>query len=170
MIVVVIIGVIYALILSNFNTKKRVHILKIENIKEALLPLWNKGKRIDFYLYDQCQKSAIFINEHYQEDKEIKIPLSSFHAIELYKPDIQAQAKKITLTPIMIDNKLHKVCFKYTIFPNGSNSSYILKKDKRFYIFYPYFQDVNITDNLSEAVDLLQHTEYRGVRPDAIHE
>jgi prepilin-type N-terminal cleavage/methylation domain-containing protein len=170
MIVVVIIGVIYSLILSNFHTKKQVKILKIEDIKEALLPLWSKGKRIDFYLYDSCQKSAIFLNEVYQETKEIEIPLKRFQSIELYKPDMRGEAQKVTFTPIMIDNKLHKVCFKYSIFPNGSNSSYLLKKDNKFYIFYPYFQDVNTTDELSEAIDLLQHKAYRGVRPDAIHE
>jgi prepilin-type N-terminal cleavage/methylation domain-containing protein len=170
MIVVVIIGVIYALVLSNFNTKKSVHILKISDIKEGLLPFWTKGKQIDFYLYDQCQKSAIFINDTYQEELEPDIKLSEFSNIEVFKPDYRGESQKVEFTPIMIDKKLQKVCFHYTLYPNGSNSSFILKKQKLYYIFYPYFQDVNKTQDLSEAMDLLQQKPFRGVMPDEVND
>jgi len=170
MIVVVLIGVVYALVLSNFNTKKKVHILKVSNIKEALLPFWSKGKRVDFYLYDRCKKSALFINETYQEEVEPDISHSEFANIEVYKPDYRGESQKQEFTPIMIEKKLHKVCFKYTLFPNGSNSSFILKKEKLHYIFYPYFQDVNSCDDLNEAMDLLQHKEYKGVTPDEVND
>ncbi len=170
MIVVVLIGVTYALVLSNFNTKKKVHILKVSNIKESLLPFWSKGKRIDFYLYHNCQKSAIFINEDYQEELEADIKLSEFDKIEVYKPDYRGEATKVEFTPVMIEKKLQKVCYKYTLFPNGSNSSYILKKKKAYYIFYPYFQDVNSSEDLSEAMDLLQHKSYKGVTQDEVND
>ena len=168
MIVVVIIGVIYALILSNFNTKKKVRIYKIANIKEALLPHWTKGKRIDFYLYERCQKSAIFINESYQEELEIDIDNALFEKIEVYKPDYRGEGQKEEFTPIMIDKKLKKVCFRYTLFPNGSNTSFILKKDKLYTIFYPYFQDTNTSEDLGDAIDMLQYKNYRGVTPDEV--
>ena len=170
MIVVVIVGIIYALVLSNFNTRKKVRILKIANIKEALLPHWNKGKRIDFYLYDHCQKSAIFINGIYQEKLEIAMDNAQFKNIEVYKPDNRGESQKEEFTPIMIDNKLHKVCLKYTLFPNGSNSSFILKKDKQYTVLYPYFQETNSSGDLSEAMDMLQHKEYKGVTADEVND
>ena len=170
MIVVVIIGVIYALVLSNFNTKKQVHILKISDIREALLPFWKKGKKVDFYLYDHCQKAAIFINDIYQEEVEPKIKLSEFSKIEVSTLDYRGENKQTVFTPIMIDKKLHKVCFHYCLFPNGSNSSFILKKDKLYYIFYPYFQDVNSSEDLNEAINLLQQKKYRGVMPDEVND
>jgi len=170
MIVVVLIGVIYALVLSNFNTKKKVRILKVANIKEALLPFWSKGKRLDFYLYDRCQKSALFINETYQEEIEPDISNAEFDKIEVYKLDYRGESQKQEFIPIMIEKKLHKVCFQYTLFPNGSSSSFILKKDKLYYIFYPYFQDVNTSEDLGEAVDLIQHKEYKGVTPDEVND
>ena len=166
MIVVVLIGVIYALVLTNFNTKKKVRILKVSNIKEALTPFWSKGKRVDFYLYDKCKKSALFINEIYQEEIEPDVDNTLFDKIEIYKPDYRGESQREEFTPIMIEDKLHKVCFKYTLFPNGSNSSFILKNNKFYYIFYPYFQNVNSSRDLNEAIDLLQNKEYRGVSPD----
>ena len=170
MIVVMLVGIVYALVLSNFNTKKKVQVLHLYNIKEALLPFWKKGKQIDFYLYDNCQKSAIFINDNFQEEIEVDIQLSEFDKVEVYRPDNRGENQKQEFTPIMIEKKLHKVCFKYTLFPNGSNSSYILKKDKLYYIFYPYFQDVNKTDDLSQATDMLQHKHYKGVTPDEVND
>ncbi len=170
MIVVVLIGITYALVLSNFNTKKKVHILKLANIKEALLPFWSKGKRIDFYLYHNCKKSAIFINGEFQEKLKADIKSSEFEKIEVYKPNAQGEAVKVVFPPIMIENKFQKVCFQYTLFPNGSNSNFILKKKQFYYIFYPYFQDVNKSEDLSQAVELLQHPEYKGVRLDAVND
>ncbi len=170
MIVVVLIGITYALVLSNFNTKKKVHILKVSQIKEALLPFWSKGKRIDFYIYHNCQKAAIFINGTYQDELEPDIKISEFDKIEVYKPDNRGEATRVEFTPIMIENRLQKVCFRYTLFPNGSNSNFILKKKKLYYIFYPYFQDVNRSEDLSEAMDLLQHTQYKGVTPHEVND
>jgi len=170
MIVVVIIGVIYALVLSNFNTKKNVHILKISDLKESLLPFWSKGKQVDFYLYERCQKSALFINDVYQEEIEPDIKLSEFSKIEVLKLDYRGESQTVEFTPIMIDKKLQKVCFHYTLFPNGSNSSFIVKKDKYYYVFYPFFQDINRTQDLSEAIDLLQEKQYRGVMPDEVND
>ncbi len=170
MIVVILVGTIYGLVLSNFHNKKKVHILKIENIKEALQPFWSNGKRLDFYIYDACKKSALFSNDHYQEELKPDIALSEFDSIEALKPDITGENKTIEFPPIMINNRLHKVCFAYTLFPNGSNSSYIVKKDKMFYVFYPYFQDVNKSESLSEAKAMLTHKPYQGVSIDEIHE
>lgn len=170
MIVVLIIGIVYALVLSNFNTKKKVHILDVKDIKEALIPLWEKGKRVDFYLYDKCQKSAIFINNIHQEEVKATIDTSKFENVEVFKIDPRGEQKRYTFTPIMIENKLHKVCFQYTLFPNGSNSSYILKNKGKYYLFYPYFHDVKITQDIDEAIELLEYPAYRGVRPDEIHD
>ena len=163
MIVVILVGTVYALVLTNFNTKKKVRIAKIENIKRSLFPFWSKGKQVDLYLFDNCKKSALFINDTYQEEFSLDIKKKEFENIEVYKTDYRGESKKVEYPPIMIEKKLHKVCFKYTIFNNGSSSSYIIKKDKRYYIYYPYFQDVNISDNLSEAMDLYTHKMYRGV-------
>lgn len=169
-IVVALIGIIYALVLTNFNTKKEVKILKLSNLKESLQPFWQKGKRVDLYLYDHCEKSALFINDTYQEELKATINLSEFHKTKVYKTDYNGEVQEIEFTPIMIENKLKKVCLQYTVFPNGSGSSYIIKRDKDYFIFYPYFQDVNQTDDLSTATSLLRHKTYRGVDLDAIHD
>ncbi len=170
MIVVVIIGVTYALVLSNFNTKKQVVVHHIKEIKQALLPLWKRGMQLDFYLIDSCKESVIFINHTYKPKLQGDIKDAEFDKIKVYKADETGDSKKIEFTPIMIDKHLHTVCFKYTLFPNGSNSSYIINKNKIYYIMYPYFQDVNSTDTLQEAIDMLEEKPYKGVTIDAVRD
>ncbi len=170
MIVVMIIGVVYALVLSNFHTKKKVQIHKLENLKSTLLPLWKRGKRVDFYILDGAKQTAIFINNTYQEELEADIKLSEFDNIIVYKSDHHGESQEMEFMPIMIDKKLHKVTLAFTLFPNGSNSTYIIKKQKRFYLFYPYFKDVIVLDSLDQAVDALEYNQYRNMTIEEVHD
>lgn len=165
MIVVLIIGIVYALVLNNFNSQKSVKILNIKELKDSLKPLWKKGKRVDLVLYDDCKKAAIVIDqEEINTSYKPKIKLSKFQNIQAYKVDRDSQLKQIEFPPVIIDKQLRSVCFKFTIFKNGSSSSYILKKQNSpYYVFYPYFEDVNESVDESEAIDMLKHKEYLGV-------
>ena len=165
MIVVLIIGIVYALVLNNFNNQKSVKILKIKELKDSLKPLWRKGKRVDLVVYDDCKKAAIVINqEEINTSYKPKIKLLEFQNIQAYTVDRDSQLKLIEFPPLIIDNQLHSVCFRFTIFKNGSSSSYILKhQNGTYYIFYPYFEDVNESEDESEAIDMLKHKEYLGV-------
>ena len=164
MIVVVLIGSVYALVLTGFN-KKNIEIHRLENIKDSLLPMWKKGVRVDFIVYNKCSQSAIFINNAHQEDIESSLKPKLFKDITLYKIDATNDTVKVKLTPIIFDEKLYDVCFKYTLFPNGSNSSYIIEQNKKFYTFYPYFQEPQIFNSLEEAVDAYQLKQYMEITP-----
>ena len=169
-IVVALIGIIYTVVLANFNTRKNVQILKIQNLKDSLQPIYKRGKRIDLYIYDRCKKAVLFVNGEVQESYKPKIDLSEFEDIKTYKLDNMGELQELEFTPILLEAKLQKVCFKFSIFKNGSSSSYILKKDKKYYIFYPYFQDVNTSLDEDEAIDLLTHKDYRGVKIDEVND
>jgi prepilin-type N-terminal cleavage/methylation domain-containing protein len=169
-IVVALIGIIYTVVLQNFNTKKNVQILKIQNLKESLLPLYKKGNRIDLYIYDRCKKATLFINNEVRESYKPKINIREFEDLKTYKLDNMGELQELEFTPILLEEKLQEVCFKFSIFKNGSSSSYIVKKDKKYYIFYPYFQDVNTSLDEDEAIDLLTHKEYRGVSIDEVND
>jgi hypothetical protein len=164
MIVVVLIGSVYALVLTGFN-KKNIEIKRLENIKDTLLPMWKKGVRVEMVVYNRCSQSAIFINNELQEDVKSSLKSKLFKDITIYKIDSTNDTTKVKLSPIILDKKLYEVCFKFTLFPNGSSSSYIVKQGKRFYIFYPYFQYPKIFDSLEEAIEEYQLKKYMEITP-----
>ncbi len=164
MIVVLIIGVVYSLVLGTFDPKKSVKVITLEHIKDALSPHWAKGKRVDFYIYDRCQKSALLVNGELQEEIDIDISLDIFKDIKVYKNDIHSSEREIEFTPVLIDEKLHKVCFKYTIFPNSSASSYVVKSGDRYYAFFPYFKATYITSKLRDGLDMQRSENFTKIR------
>lgn len=164
MIVVLIIGVIYSLVLGTFDPKKSIKVITLEHIKSALSPHWKKGKRVDFYIYDRCQKSALLVDDELQEEINIDISLDIFKDVKVYKNDIHSGEREIEFSPVLIDEKLHKVCFRYTIFPNSSSSSYVVKSGKKYYAFFPYFKESYITSKLSDALQMQRSEEFTKIR------
>ena len=162
-IVVALIGIIYSIVLSNFNLKKDVKISSLKDIKTILMQYWERGKEIDFILYNECKDSALIVNDEINESFKPKINLREFQSIEAYKVDESGNLKQIDFAPIVIEDKVIKPCFKFSIYKNGANSNYIIKQNEKYLIFFPYFKDVNITEDESEAIKQFNFDQYRGV-------
>ncbi len=163
MIVVVIIGIVYSLVLGRFDTKQYMKITKLDSLREILRAKHQEGVRVDLYLYDNCKKSALFLNSTYQEDMKINIKPEMFKNLKVYKSDQFGNERQISFAPVIIEDKLYKVCFKFTIFPNGSSSNYIVEQNEHYYIFPPYFEDVNQTQSLQEALSLFTHKDQKRI-------
>ncbi len=163
MIVVVIIGIVYSLVLGKFDTKQYLKIAKLESLRDIMTTKHKEGTRLDLYIYDNCKKSALFINNEHQEEMKIDIKPKIFNNIKVYKSDRFGNERKIDFSPLIIDNKLYNVCFKYTVFPNSSASNYIIEQNNRFFVFPPYFEDVNQTDNLKEALLTFTHKDQKRI-------
>jgi len=159
MVVVMIIGVVYALVLGSFDPKKSIKVITLKDIKSALLPHWIKGKQVDLYVYDKCKKSALFVNGELKEDLKVNIDSYIFKDIKVYKSALRGDRREIKFTPVIIDDRVKKVCFQYTIFPNGSSSSYIVKSGKNYYVYFPYFEDTYITTDFDDAKEKYQNNE-----------
>ncbi len=153
MIVIVIIGLIYTLVLGSFNQKDSIKITKFENIKDELIKYWKRGVKVELYIYDRCRESALFINNQLQDEIDIDLNIKLFQEIKIYKSDRFGQLREIKPPPVLIEEKIYKSCFKYTIFPNGSGSSFIAKLNNRYYTFFPYFENTYISKESNEALD-----------------
>jgi hypothetical protein len=167
MVVVMIIGTIYALVLGSFDPKKSVKIVTLQYIKDALFPYWTKGIKVEFVVYDKCRKAALLVNDEIKEDIETNINTDMFKGIKVYKADRHNGDREITFTPILIENRLHKVCFRFTLFPNGSSSSYVAKSGKKFYAYFPYFKETYLTTKLDDALDAFEKEDYTKI---TVHE
>lgn len=157
MVVVLIIGIVYALVLGRFNPKQYVEIATLQNLKSALTSKWKDGERVDLYLYDKCRKSALFKNGEYQEKITINIKPKMFSDLTIYKTDPFDHERKIDFSPVVIEDKLQPVCFQFTLFPNGSSSNYIVKQKEKYFVFHPYFEDLNITETMEDALENFTH-------------
>jgi hypothetical protein len=163
MIVVLIIGIVYALVLGRMNPKQHMKIVNLESLRDILIQHHKPGERLDLVLYDKCKKIALFVNDELQEEMKVDINPSLFSDTEVFKSDPFGHERKIDFMPRVIDDKLVPVCFQYTIFPNGSGSNFIIKKKNRFYIFPPYFEDVNVTDSMDEALAYFTHEKEKRI-------
>lgn len=160
MVVVMIIGVVYSLVLGSFDPKKSIKIVTLQYIKDALSPYWTKGVKVELVVYDRCRESALLINNEIQEEIETNINADMFKGIKVYKNDRHNGEREITFAPILVENRLHKVCFRFTLFPNGSNSSYVAKSGKRYYTYFPYFEETYVTTKLDDALEVAQKKEF----------
>ena len=51
-IVVVIVGLVYAVVLNNFKPNQNITPLNFANLKDKFLPLYKRGDLLEFYIYD----------------------------------------------------------------------------------------------------------------------
>jgi len=163
MIVVLIIGIVYALVLGRMNPKQYMKIVTLDSLRDTMTAHHREGQRVDLILYENCRKSALFVNGEYQEKMHINIKPEMFEKAEVYKSDPFGHARKITFPPQIIGDKLEPVCFRYTIFPNGSGSNYIIRQKDKYYVFPPYFEDVNVTDSMEEALARFTHEKAKKI-------
>jgi len=147
LLVVILIGLVYSLVLGKMNNKKNLNINKLENLKSILLK-YNQSK-INLIVFDKCKR--VLINH---EEKDFDSDL--FKDIEVFKV-IDGTMQKISFDPLYIKDKVYEVCFRFDIYTNGSSSSYIIKKDDQYIVFYPYFKDYEIFKTQDEAIDALEN-------------
>jgi len=165
MIVVLIIGIVYALVLGRLDPKQHMKIASLKALRDTMTAKHHEGQRLDLYIYGKCDKAALFVNGEYREKMHVDLAVSLFENLEVYKSDPFGHERKINFVPVRIEDKLEPVCFRYTVFPNGSASNYIvhqIKKD-RYIVFPPYFEDVNETDSLEEALALFTHEKEKKI-------
>jgi len=163
MVVVMIIGIVYALVLGRLDPKQHMKIVRLDSLRDVMMQKHKEGQRLDLVLYDHCKKSALLVNGDLQEKMKINLKPELFQDITVYKSDPFGHERKISFPPRVIDEHLEPVCFQYTIFPNGSGSSCIIAQNEKFYIFPPYFEDVNVTESLEEALALFTHEKEKKI-------
>ncbi len=168
MIVVILIGIVYALVISNLNPKNRLEIPRIETIKESLLTRWHPGERLDLFIYDHCSKYLLLIDGKSDEDLKIKLDPTQFKGLHTYRVDRYFDPKPYPFTPLLIDTEPQEVCFEFTIFPNQSSSSYIVQKGKKYLVFYPYLHPVKELSSMEEAIDALTKRNLTRIEPNEI--
>ena len=141
--VIIIIGVVYSLVLGKINPQKNIHVQKLENLKEAVSK--NTSGNIEVIVYDKCSKVLL-------RGSSKKIDAKIFQDIKVYTVKNKTLEDK-EFSPIMIKDRSYDVCLRFKVFENKSSSTFIIKKDDKFIVFFPYFKKAKIFKEEDKAIE-----------------
>ncbi len=152
LIVILIIGLIYGLFVSNLNKKKDVEGITLLNMKTTLLQQPFKQKS-EIICFEPCEECFIY-NDNEKTDIA---PFSLFQGVpKVYKKDQFSQLQPYTFLAFLdAQEKPQDVCFRFSVFENKSSSYYLVEANKQFYLFHPYLKDVEVVPTFSDAKKLL---------------
>jgi prepilin-type N-terminal cleavage/methylation domain-containing protein len=152
LIVIILIGLIYGLFVSNLHNKEtKSDALTLLNMKQTLLNQPFK-KKSEIICLEPCKECRIY-NDGEKSDAD---PFSLFKEHpKVYQTDYYGRLQQQQQLPLANEeNILQDVCFRFRVKNNKSSSHYIVEADKKFYVFYAYMRDVNVTTSLSKAEKL----------------
>jgi prepilin-type N-terminal cleavage/methylation domain-containing protein len=141
LVVVLIVGIAYALFVINFPSRKDVKLNGFASLKIYLNKL-SDNKDLTLRCYgDKCEQCVLLT----KENKVIKSDLKLFKELpKVYDYDMYGylEIKKYALNQ----------CFEYKIFANGSSTHFLVEKEEQFYLFPAYFDEATIYSDYDEAV------------------
>lgn len=153
LIVVLIISVLYGLFLQNLDFRKDQESYGFKNLKEFLENFWEKGalrERLELICYDDCSVCNVFQNgEMIEEGFETQ---GAIRAYEFTENDI---LEDVMYENIEIGRDSFDVCFRYSLYPNGSGDQIVAEYQEQVYLFQPYFESTTMYETLFEAKDAL---------------
>jgi prepilin-type N-terminal cleavage/methylation domain-containing protein len=151
LLVVVLIAVIYGIFvhkLSRTSETANLDKLSLSNLKKELsnLPFYDKAELI---CLEPCESCEIYL-----DDKPIKQEVISLFKVSpnVYKNNRFGQMEHVRFMPIAIkENELRDVCFRYTLYRNGSGSHIAVEHNSKYYLFDPVKYSVQVTSSISDV-------------------
>lgn len=141
LIVVTIMGVIYAIVLQNFSfnqADEKIEELKLENIPAFLKGAFAGSKdKVTFTCYDSCSKCGFFVNNEELNSTE---NLFEKHSSPLVYTLEDERLEEVEFEDIFVNEVSKTVCFKYSLYPNQSTDRMVLEYKDKVY-FYDNLQD-----------------------------
>ncbi len=164
MIVIIIIGVVYAILIQNFTfpdlKEKKV---SLENLPTFLRQNFAKNKSlVTLKCFDDCSKCKVYEN---REEKQEIIGLFEKYSDPKSYHIINERYQNIKFANIYKNYKIIPVCFEYNLYPNGSSDEMVLEYEDKFYVYDNFSQPTKITNSLSDIQDEKQE-QMRKIKDD----
>lgn len=163
MIVVLIIGIVYTLAISNFQKIGDVKTpLNLLTLKEYLHQ-FKREKSVEFLCLDRCSSCDVFVDGEKLEELEGNFDNFLDDSVEIYRYEYGAgaisQEPKIYFNAEGVEDE---VCFSYSLNLKGVGNQVLVEFKDKAYDFTPYFTKTVRYSSLQEAVDakdeLIQET------------
>ncbi len=156
-VVILLLGIIFSLILTNFNTKKNTaKIPDLADLQHRLQKL-NLQENSVFYIYgNQCDKNLIK-NDLETYDNPIKISFDK--ESQTYELDNDAKISVVDFGDETIEKKEQHICFKLNLAKGKFTNKYILKSNHKIFLFQPFFQQIKTYDTLEQAKEAYRQND-----------
>jgi len=147
MIVIVIMGVIYTLAITNLNTvakKQEDAIPTIKNLKQFLLRFEFKNK-IEFVCLAQQSNCFVILDNKTEKSIDEEFEKSEILA---YRYNLLEGLREVAFEPYFDSNNIEKdVTFSYTLYKDKTGDQVIFVLDNKAYDYTSYLEDVVVYDS-----------------------
>lgn len=149
LIVMTIIGIVYSIGVFTLSKEKvTASTMTLMTLKPTLGALAQSGKtRIVCDL--SCSECRVWSAD---ETPLSTVRLKSEGAIERYGFDRFGELKKLGYPLTRTEGKLRQACFEYTLYPDGTATSLILKSDNKYYAYTPLGEEKPYVTGSEEAL------------------
>jgi len=152
MIVIVIIGVVYTLVITQIqNRSEQNKLLSLQTLKSDLLSFYkdNETKSVELLCLDDCSECDVYA-DGVQKARVPKDFLDT--SVKLYRYDyfrgMELQRKHIWFD---VNSVAHDICFSYHIAKNGVGDQIIVEYKEKVYDYTPYFSKTKIYKSIDEV-------------------
>lgn len=151
-VVVILVGIIYALMLTYMKPKKENVSLGVTSpLRALLLPYWNHT-HLFMICEHKCEKCTIYDNNNSIIAKDILFPLKNIKVKDVYSFDDNGRFEnKEFLQPMQSDER---ICLRYDLYPNKSSSELFIEEENGSVLYFPpYFNTFKRFASLQSAKD-----------------
>jgi len=153
LLVIILIGALYGVFISKLTAKPKTGegvTVTIETIGDYLLPFAKESEKdVTFLCQDNCRDCGVYAGEKRLDEQSVTL---FDDAPAVYRRDGLGEYLPVEFLPRKDkDGVMQNVCFRYTLFENGSRSSYIVGYNDVYYLFDAYLQPVTKYKTIEEA-------------------
>jgi len=148
--VIIIMGIAYSFIGNSIFKKENAITIKLKNLPEIARSL--EKKPLEFIIYGRdCQNMVWLYNKSEPIEVKYKVKINAKH-LKAYKFNFYGELDEFQFQDFRVENRTERVCLRFELFKNSSNSSYVIedKSAELFYLFYPFFKKVEISKSFSD--------------------
>ncbi len=155
LIVILIISLIYGIFVQKLSHKRIISQEDRLKYLDKILSQYDFNESAEIVCINDCKSCFIQVDGNRVED----IDLFSEN-VKVYDYDIHGLLSQIKFTPIFKDDTPLEVCFRYSLYPNGSHSSYILEYKDSFYLYFAYMRPTEVYTSISEAQKVFDPSQW----------
>lgn len=161
LIVVLLIAVLYGVFIDKLqqnSTDRHKDAVTLKTLKSLLGTLPSERRR-EVICLKPCTECAIFLDGKPLEESKLKLFRSE---PTVWHPDRYGQYQAVEFTPLIDpEHGVKRVCFRFSLFRNGSSSSYIVQTDPdHFLVFRAFAQSVTSFESMDDAQSALDSERF----------
>ncbi len=150
MLVILLIGIVYGSIINVFERYKEKSIDVTLMTLEKYMQGFSHNNHVSLVCIKRCEECLLSINGKFNQNVTPFLERD----LQLYRYDKDRGVEELELLPYFRpDGREEEACFRYEIYPDGSQTEMIVRNKKEAYVFPSFFGTVQKYASLDEAIE-----------------